>query len=311
MFLCCATGCERGDLQAELIPGTERIEPEGNVPWFTISPDERWLAYMEVDSADWDIKPTDRPQRFHLVTLEIGTLAKTHHHIEDIPGAAFSEQLEPWRAVIGGFHEPGWLDGLLFVPVLGSPSASWIRFDPGVPAARRARPAAEGNCLDCAPAREWRRLTQSRGISDDERVHAAYRNGRFSDVIYTEGQAGRGTAAMDRVNPDGTTQRLLIFDRRFKKTYIGEMRVSPNERYVAYTLGTNLRSAMPLPTLRNEVRVLDLHTRVDRRVPGSFRVTGNLMWSPDSRRLYYAVVDGYVADGHGDGVYCINFPSKQ
>jgi hypothetical protein len=44
------------------------------------------------------------------------------------------------------------------------------------------------------------------------------------------------------------------------------------------------------------------------RVPGDYRVTGNLMWSEDSRRLYYAAVDGSVADGHRDGVYRIEFP---
>ncbi len=307
------TACGGGnELQPELVPGTERIKPHGNGPWFTISPDEQWLAYAEVDSADWDIRPTDRPPRFHLVTMEMGTLIETHHHLEDIPADVFPEQLGPWLAVMGGFQAPSWLEGRLFVRVLGSSSLSpWIVFVPGVPRARRVSPTAEGTCLDCPPTSEWRRLMAAHGITYDWPIHAAYTDGRFSNMLYLQGRAGRGVAAIDRMSTDGETERLLVLKRRFKKTSIGAMRVSPNERYLAYTLGTNLRSAIPLPTLRDEVHVLDLHARVDRRVPGSFRVSGNLMWSQDSSRLYYTVVDGYTADGHRDGVYCISFPSEQ
>lgn len=94
-------------------------------------------------------------------------------------------------------------------------------------------------------------------------------------------------------------------------TYVGDIRVSPDERYLAYELTVNLKSGIPLPTTRHELYVLDLSTGKERRVPGDFRIMGNLLWSADSKRLYYAVVDGPVADGYGDGVYCISFTNER
>jgi hypothetical protein len=311
LFACVLFGtgaCSSDNLRADLVPGTERIKPNNDGPWFTISPDERWIAYMEVDSADWDAGPNDPPVRFHLVALDVGTQSKTHHHIEDVPADVFPEGFsDPWRAVQNDLEASNWVEGRLFVHVKLTPW--WIVFIPGVPAGRRVNPTTEGTCLDCPPASEWRRLIESYGMgSYSKALHSACTNGKLSDVIYFEARAGRGVAAIDRKGPDGESQRLLVLKRRFKNSYIGEIRVSPDERYVAYTLSTNLRSAIPLPTWSGEVHVLDLRTGADRRVRGSVLNSGNLMWSADSHRLYYAVVDGRVADGHGDGVYCISFP---
>jgi hypothetical protein len=35
---------------------------------------------------------------------------------------------------------------------------------------------------------------------------------------------------------------------------------------------------------------------------------GNLMWSADSKRLYFAAANSANADGIGDGVYVVSVP---
>jgi hypothetical protein len=138
--------------------------------------------------------------------------------------------------------------------------------------------------------------------------HVAYRDGAFSDTVYREGGREYEGAAIESVSSDGPSELLFEKKRPFKETNIGELRASPDGRHLAYVLVTNLRSAIPLPTLRDEIYVLNLVTGEERRVSGDFRDSGNLMWGADAKRLYYAVLDGPVADGHRDGVYLVELP---
>ena len=83
--------------------------------------------------------------------------------------------------------------------------------------------------------------------------------------------------------------------------------ISPDEQYLAVVLTTNVRSPVPLPTMRDELHVLDLTSGAHRRVGGSYRLLGDMMWSEDSRRLYYAAANGKIADGREDGVFRVDF----
>lgn len=155
-------------------------------------------------------------------------------------------------------------------------------------------------------------MKELRGIHpDNESVTVAYGDGQFSTSTYVQpvGRAYKG-ALIERVDPDGTRTIVLEKKRMFKDADIGDLRVSPNERYLAYVLTTHLKSPIPLPTLRDEVYVLDLEKGEELRVPGDFRITGNLIWSADSKRLYYAAANGPVADGQGDGVFKIDLSGE-
>jgi hypothetical protein len=172
--------------------------------------------------------------------------------------------------------------------------------------AERVAPSGELSCCACPPPRDYARILKDRGL----RYYlgtAAYREGRFSSTIYASPH-GDNRDAIDRINEDDSVQRVLANKRRFRDVMVTSLLVSPDERYLAVVLNTNVRSPVPLPTMREELHVLDLATGEHRRVDGSYRIAGNLMWSEDSRRLYYVAVNGEPADGKGDGVYRIDFP---
>ena len=303
----CATACDGGDLEPERIPGTERIEPGDNSPWFTISPDERWLAFMEVDSG---YGASSAPRRFHLATVDLASLVKTHHDVRNVPSGTFPppDRTDSWQRVHMDLGTSSWFDGRLFVQIRWNPPGSpWIAFKPGAAAAELVNAPGELGCSDCAPPNKWDEMKAARRIHpDNEGVTVAYGNGEFSQATYLRGGREYKDAVIERVDPDGTRSIVIEKKRMFKDADIGDLRVSPNERYLAYALTTHLKSPVPLPTLRDEVYVLDLQTGAELRVPGDFRITGNLIWSADSKRLYYAAANGPVADGIGDGVYKID-----
>jgi hypothetical protein len=138
-------------------------------------------------------------------------------------------------------------------------------------------------------------------------VTAAFHDGTFSSVLYASPLEDPESAAIERLSPGRSPVRIFEDRRKCHTVIVDKMLVSPDESHLAFMLVTNLKSAIPLPAMRHEMHVLDLMTGRDRRVPVTYRVAGNLMWSEDSKRLYYAAVDGAVADGHGDGVYRIEF----
>lgn len=303
---CGAVGGE-DHVQAELVPATERIVPNDNGPWFTISPDERLLAFMSADSTSGSGFAT-----IHLVTIDLTTSQATHHDLREIPDETFpSDWSEPWYQVQKCLEERAWLLDSLYICVwLARPNNSpWISFTPGVAAGRLADNPKTRSCLDCSPPDEWRRVIQSFGLSTDGRVmpQVAYRDGIFADNVY-RARMGDGGAAIERLSRDGTAE--LLFEKRetLRDTYIGELRVSPDGRFLAYTLLSNLKSPVPLPTWRCEVYVRDMVLGVESRVSPNCWLCGNLMWSANSGALYYAVVDGKIGDGVSDGVFRATVP---
>ena len=305
---CYTTACDDSDLKAELVPGTQRIVPNDNGPWFTISSNARWLAFMEADSN----ASNEAIGNFHFVTLDLSSSAKTHHRLTQLPSNVFSDRDCTWRCLRSGFSVDSWLNDHLFVLLRTStPRSYWITFTPGSSEGSVSEPPSDLGCSDCAPRSEWRRMAESRGLPvyDDGGVvpSVPYRNGTFSDVVYRYpmGKDFRG-GIIERVHSNGFVAVLLEEKRRFEDVYIESFRVSPDEQYLAYELVMWLKSPIPLPTMHHELWIYHIPTGERRRLPGEFRLMGNLIWSTDSKRLYCAVVNGDAADGIGDGVYRID-----
>jgi hypothetical protein len=298
-----ASACGQAELQPELVPGTERIDP-GDRPWFTISPTERYVAFMEADSGSGDAATG-----FHLVTMDMSSSAKTHHQLQDLPPKVLGTRLRPWNYVGIGFTIAGWENDKLLVHIQWNPPLTyWLAFTPGQEQAQVVPAPVRPSCSDCPPPAEWLDVITSRNLpTGDWPLHVPYREGRFSAFVYRTpvGSDFRG-AVIEKVRSDGTTEVLVEHERALKKLNVGSLRVSPDEEYVAYELVSQLRSPVPLPTMRHELFVRHIPTGTGQRVMATYRLMGNLMWSADSKRLYYAVVDGPVADGVTDGVYCID-----
>lgn len=81
-------------------------------------------------------------------------------------------------------------------------------------------------------------------------------------------------------------------------------RVSPDGKLVAYVLGVRTWNLVAR-TFRGEVYLMDLETRKKRRVFKN-RNLSNLMWSPDSKRLYFAAeTKAYRSNRKNCGIYYV------
>jgi hypothetical protein len=311
LLLVGTSACGQNDLQPELIPGTERIMHYSNGPWFTISPDERWMAFMEVDSADWDVSTRpDRPLKFHLVTLDLRTHAKTHHHIRDIPPKVFRSQIkDPWRVVQVYMVTAGWSSGRFFVPVPRSTRIQWIVFTPGAEAAAESNPPPSQECLDCVPPDSLSRIRERYGLNTSVEAMVAFGDGSRLGNLYREASRGDGASLIERVRRTGT-EVVCVESRSLRDTYIERIRVSPDEEYLAYRLTIVLKSPIPLPPISDEVVIRQVGGDVVHSIRYLFSA-GNIIWSRDSRRVYCSVNVGEIADGDGDGVYVIRLRERQ
>ena len=304
--------CNDNDLNTHLVIGTERIEPGGNSPWFTISPDERWIAFMEVDSVDWDPPGLrEHPERFHLVTLNLATLGKTHHSLNGLSKEILSRfEFPPWEDLQLSFEERSWAEDQLHMRIGGGiPPRPWIAFTPGMAMAERVEPPRDLSCCACPPPRDYAGVLKNRGLGGRLGYGAgtaAYRHATFSKTIYAS-PIGDENGGIDRVSEDGSVERIFAESRTLRRVEVDVLLISPDEQLLAFRLTTEVRSPVPLPTIRDELHVLNLATGEHRRVGGSYRLMGNMMWSEDSKRLYYAAVNGETADGKGDGVFVIEF----
>lgn len=294
--------CGEQELTVERIPGTERMEPSNSMAWFTISPNNEWLAFMEIDSS-FPPPPYQYslPPDFHLVTMNLGSLEKTHHHLRNIPEAVLwrsgGHPENPWRWVQWHFEEDSWNEEQLYVEFSllrrggGNP---WISFSPGVEAGAVATPTTDLRCSDCPPAQLADRLLHrhARG-HDDGRASFPFRNGRHSGNAYiTERRADR---AVVKVDSTGKEEALVTPREPFRDSYIRRLRVSPDERYLAYAVGSRPKVPIPWPSTV-EVRVTDLQTGNEARIPIEYRDVSGLLWSSDSSEFFYGGVD---ATSHG------------
>ncbi len=300
--------CRGHALRPRLVPGTEHLEPAGNEAWFTISPDEKWQAFFEVDSLDWNFKGLRTvPEKFHFVTMNLETSEKTHHCFQ-----AVAERVQPEiprsmedRARLF-FEQRSWSGDRVRLRMLQS---FWVAFTPGQIAPEVINRPSGSTCCACPPYRDWDQFLKSQHLDPYDQATATYRDGQYSNVIYAFNLSKElwETGVVDRLDPDGSRHRIFEDKRSFRTVIGAEILVSPDESHLALLLVTNLKSSVPLPARRLELHVVDLRTGKHSRVRQDYRVAGNLMWSEDSKRLYYAAVDGAVADGRGDGVFCVDF----
>jgi hypothetical protein len=301
-----ALSCERDGLGAVLIPGTERIERRGSSAWFTISPDERWLTFMEVDSAYWS---PEIPTKFHFVSIELQTGLKTHHDLDGIPQSLFSVTMgDPWWDVHLWWKEVAWYDGRLYVEMAKNRTRpTWIAFAPDVISPKVVERPPSLSCSGCSPPKELMEYAKARGLDKNDFPTSAYRNGEFSRMVYAERYLSSKEAIVERVEPDGSGTRVFEERRNLRNVASGNLLISPDDRYLAIVLEAYLRSPIPLPTRTEELIILDLQSGKESMVKRTLSI-GNLMWSADSKRLYFAAANSANADGIGDGVYVVSVP---
>jgi len=296
-----AAGCGGSELAPERIPGTERLAPEGGY-WFSVSQNEELLAFMEIDSgyaeppAQYKLPPT-----FHIVTLELKSGGKTHHHLREIPTGTFTYPvLTPWQLIRGGFDAAGWFQDTLYVQCWQGVSRNpWIAFAHGTPAALRVEEPRELGCADCPPREIVQRVAKSLRIDSPlpGEISIPFKDGRVSEHVYL-GKRDGDRVRFIRRDLENKVKVVVKHGKALCELTAEGVRASPDERYLAYGIGVRLKLPIPTPATP-EIYVYDMRRRRRVRVPGVFRTVSSFIWSPDSKRLYFAATSGVA----GNGVY--------
>lgn len=291
LTLCLVTCSTRANDSVRAIPGTEQVAIFDFC--ISVSPDERWLVFTEWVLPKSQVFDDLPPGQYYsrVVTLDIGTGEMIHHTIDTIPAEAlgFSNGDTGWIRQAGTeivedrFRPAGWIDGKFYFQPYNHGVQVWL--DPQMPGiVVGAGPDTVGRCSDCPPLLQLQFARRAWDLTSDY-VSAVLRNGMFQSIYYRREYSQRSSAIV-RTREDGGDE--VVVERQHKKgTFmtIMSVRVSPDERYLAYVVHSKKDGLMSGP--REELFVKDLENGAEKRV-ATYAYMGNLIWSPMGERLYFA-----------------------
>ncbi len=276
-------------IEIERIPGTERAAVESAIGFrnsITISPDGKWLVFWE-----WIATPPElREQKdganvlaMEPVSINLETLTRTEHSKDKLPTPreAF---MHSWQWLGGRFDPASWYKGKLFIEM--KPEKD-VFIDPQQkPIQVAPKPKKMNGCSDCPPPYLLRQTLDKAGVRSGDvwlkHSTVAWHNDRISDTVYWSED---GT--VEKIAPDGSKSILFQKHIRGRSTVVKRLRVSPNEQYLAYSVYSKLNAPIPLPGGRDDVYIRYLPTGKEKKI-ASYSATGNFIWSPDSKQLYFA-----------------------
>jgi hypothetical protein len=255
----------------------------------SVSTDEKWLVF-------WELSEGSEQYGSHVTTLDLNDYVSTHHRIDKAYDQLSSHgHLEPWEQVGLGFNAAGWLDGRWHVVVFVSTVRKCLAFSPGVIEAEWTQIPLGLTCSDCPSPRRVEALAVNLVgqwlLSYGTRFSVARKNGQIGRSIYHLDPRGDGVC-IAKTDSSGSETVIRYPRRRFHNTELITLRVSPDERYLAYGLLTELRAPIPLPDQEIKLHILDLAKGKDYTISSGYRYISNLIWSPDSERLYFAGFQG-------------------
>jgi hypothetical protein len=321
VILLCLAGCSSRDPDVVIrpIPGTEQVAPYDFC--ITVSPDERWLVFTEwklPKSRVFDELPPDEYD-LRLVSLDMETGERTEHTVESIPPKAlgFAPSDVRWKHQVGleiiekRFRPAGWRgERFYFRPYrFNGRYETNLVLVPGRPGIQVAeKPEEPGTCSDCFPVstsrfrgHSWELTPRWGQVSNP--VSVAVRDGAIRSVYYVrKPDHGRWDhyRSVYRLRGEGPQETLVELPaKKHVMISIVGVRVSPDERFLAYHVHSKKQAFLSGP--REEIYILDLDSREEKRI-GRYSSAGNLMWSRDGKRLYFAALDSsdkatvYVVD---------------
>jgi hypothetical protein len=284
--------CETNDA-IERIPGTERAAVKsapataGSGNSISISPDEKWLLFWEWIATPLEYRDHEdgvKALAMKPVSINLETLVRSDHSRDRLPRPRFSYTYD-WENLGGRFRPEGWYDGKFYIEMRPLQD---VVFDP-LQEQLKASPMPDVvfGCSDCPPPRLFREAVRKIGGRSSESYiqyyTAAWHNGRMSETMYRAKSEG----VVEEIKPDGTITVLFQKQIRGRFTTVKRLRVSPDETYLVYSVYSKLRAPIPLPGGREDIYIRHLPTGEEKKIV-SYSAAGNFMWSPDSKRLYFA-----------------------
>lgn len=301
------SGCSPRSAQdfVRVIPGTEQVAVDEFS--ISVSPDERWLAFTEwvlpKPRISSELPPYDYETR--IVTLDLETGEAVRHGIESIPAQAlgFAPSDSGWKGQAGleiieeRFRPPGWRGSLFyFQPYYNRIQVALDVRAPGMQIV--AAPEGPGACSDCPPfitvefrGRTWELvpygpLNSTRDLLDD--ISAVFRDGAIRSIYYGDRGEGPPHGKLRILRQREVGEDEVIVERKWRKRRLMAfacVRVSPDERYLAYVFDSKKMEFFA--GHREELFIRELASGQERKI-ATYGSMSNLIWSPDSKRLYFA-----------------------
>jgi hypothetical protein len=290
-------GCANDASNVRPIAGTEQVAIYEFC--ISVSPDERWLAFSEwvlpKSRVFEDLPAGEYESRIATVDLQSGQVVR--HAVDSTLatslGFAFDDRQRRagFELIKQRFRPPGWSGQLMFFQPF-HPLPDYVvnvALDPqttGLQVVSGPRPTT--TCSDCPPMtsvhfrdRSWDLLSKD--------VSAVVIEGKARTVYYVSSPFQHRQAhyrviyRIDAAGPEG-----IVVEKDEKKgtlMSIASIRVSPDERYMAYVVHSKKQAFLSGP--REELFIKELVTGREQKI-AKYTYMGNLIWSPDGKRLYFA-----------------------
>ena len=276
------------------IPNTERIT--GASGSMFVSPGEKWIAFFVGN---------DVGLAAGLASVEVASGRRIEHNLHKVSAADLGRfgrnpfsRLEANRGFL-----PGWHEGVLYLPDPGAPRDALIVVNSEPAIAFGRQPSDQLMVSDGPGWDSWYTELESRtdgkravngGITMLRQYSAAWRNSRYDATTYAYDFDSRSIVARE---PGGEVRKIVDLPHGGigQRVVLSQLRVSPDESYLAYVLGYS-SSLFLSPGMAEVVNVVDLVTGKTRAIC-SFRITENLYWSADGTRLYLTGHDSRTSQG--------------
>lgn len=256
----------------------------------SVSPDDRWLVFAE-HSVDFpELLKVDVDDWYRIASIDLQSGAKrTHHSPADLP----KNYLLPQGYVAYGGAD-SWVEGVF---ALHPNDRHWksLVLNPSVDEFElRFLDTERMGCSDCAPVEASangadRRWSNNRSL--------AWRSTSAAPVYYKSAKTG-----IIRVLPDEQVETVISTRSKWRFGMVARMdllRVSPDGRFLAYSVLRDLVNFLPFIPGSGWTQYLyirDLQSGRDKQLAVRNQLS-NLVWSSDSRKLYFSGSDAGNVNG--------------
>lgn len=281
-------GCGSHGHRGTAIPGSGDVCITGR--GFFVSPDEQWLVLITREAGG---------RAAGLCSLNIATMGRTDYDPEQFP-EKFKRYLDKGVMSFTGFNQgldpEGWFNGRFFLGIGMDRLA--LSLLPSQPDVVEDHLPHESLMLSDGPDAALRtqvirgRLNElsltnllNQFLDQDAIV---WRHGEWGNALYHyDTQEGE----IRQYRPGQPARTLVrVNDGFLKRSYMMTMRVSPDERYLAYAV-TSVHKYIVTPYYKTVLKVMELRTGKSREI-AQLRHIARPYWSGDSQRLYYSGKEG-------------------
>jgi hypothetical protein len=283
-------------------PNTERAYASmgsDEIVAISVSPDDRWLVFAEFSADFPELYNVDSGDWYRIASIDLQSGAKRTHH----PPADLAEDIRLPDGYVGYGGAGNWVDGV-FVLNRNGPRRKSLVLDPAQDElVWRLLDEAPMGCSDCMPVgasgnRANKRWSNCGSFAWRSAAEPVYYTSKGDDIV--------------RILPDSRAETVISAGSKWRFGMVARMdllRVSPDGRFLAYSVLRDLANLLPFipgSGWTQYLYVRDLQSGRDKQLAVRGELS-NLVWSSDSRKLYFSGNDtpNAIAPQRIHGSVCI------